>query len=102
MLGVGAVVKKAGRSSASAVRSKMAAARAIRSSSAAGRPRPSATRSSLRIDSTSSGVTRPPSASGVPWRIHCQIWQRAISAVAASSIRSKIATAPVPRSQASK
>ena len=30
---------------------------------------------------------------------HCQIWDREISAVAASSIRLKIATAPVPASQ---
>ena len=32
---------------------------------------------------------------------HCQIWEREISAVAASSIRLKMATAPSPRSQAS-
>ena len=44
-------------------------------------------------------MTTRPSDKVVPLRIHCQIWLRAISAVAASSIRLWIATAPCPRSQ---
>lgn len=36
------------------------------------------------------------------WRIHCHSWALEISAVAASSIRWLIGTAPIPRSHASK
>src|SRR4030066_3797 len=36
------------------------------------------------------------------WCTHCQTWERAISAVATSSIRLKIAAAPVPRSHDSR
>ena len=32
-------------------------------------------------------IDSAPSAVEIPWRIHCQIWAREISAVAASSIR---------------
>jgi hypothetical protein len=35
----------------------------------------------------------------LPWRIHCQIWAREISAVAASSIRLLMPAAPRPPSQ---
>ena len=54
--------------------------------------------------STQSRVTRrlpSPEASCAsdPALIHCQIWEREISAVAASSIRLWMAAAPLPRSQ---
>ena len=51
------------------------------------------------IRSTSSLVTGWPSARVTSLCSHCQTWDREISAVAASSIRLKIATAPVPASQ---
>src|SRR6266540_3787229 len=47
---------------------------------------------------TSSGVTAGPSASRTWLWTHCQTCERAISAVAASSIRLKMPTAAVPRS----
>ena len=42
-----------------------------------------------------------PFSKTTPALIHCQICEREISAVAASSIRLKMATAPRPRSHAS-
>ena len=48
-------------------------------------------------------VIRRTSVSSIrPWRSHCQICEREISAVAASSIRLLIATAPEPCSQAAR
>jgi hypothetical protein len=49
----------------------------------------------------SSAVAGRPLSKTTPALIHCQIWEREISAVAASSIRLKMATAPRPRSHAS-
>src|SRR5207249_2027249 len=40
-----------------------------------------------------------PDSSRAPEWIHCHTWERAISAVAVSSIRFEIVTAPAPRSQ---
>jgi hypothetical protein len=55
------------------------------------------------ICSTSSLVTTAPvSASSMPLWIHCQIWEREISAVAASSMRLWMATAPSPPIQAAR
>src|SRR5690349_180228 len=48
---------------------------------------------------TRSRVTKGPSSRVTLLCSHCQTWDRAISAVAASSIRLKIATAPLPPSQ---
>ena len=45
------------------------------------------------------GVTVRPSSSSTPWWTHCQICEREISAVAASSISELIAAAPRPVSQ---
>ena len=44
-------------------------------------------------------MTRVPSSSVTSLWIHCQVWDREISAVAASSIRLKMPTAPLPPSQ---
>src|SRR5580692_11462653 len=55
--------------------------------------------SSPMICSTSPTVTCWPSARITSLCSHCHTWDREISAVAASSIRLKIATAPVPASQ---
>ncbi len=52
--------------------------------------------------STTSFVTSGPSSRMTSPRIHCQTCDREISAVAASSIRLKIATAPLPPSQAAR
>ena len=52
--------------------------------------------------STTSLVTSGPSSRMTSLWIHCQICDREISAVAASSIRLKIATAPLPPSQAAR
>ncbi len=49
--------------------------------------------------STRSLVMTGPSARLTSLCSHCQTWEREISAVAASSIRLKIATAPLPASQ---
>jgi len=51
------------------------------------------------ISSTSGRVTLAPELSTTPLCSHCHTWDRAISAVAASSIRLNIATAPDPASQ---
>src|SRR5215470_14179933 len=51
------------------------------------------------ICSTSARVTCGPSSRVMSLCTHCQIWEREISAVAASSIRLKIATTPFPPSQ---
>src|SRR6266705_3442755 len=51
------------------------------------------------ICSTRALVTSGPSSRVMPLCTHCQICEREISAVAASSIRLKIATAPLPPSQ---
>ena len=51
---------------------------------------------------TRSSVTGSPASVRTPWRIHCQSCARAISAVAVSSIMLLMATAPDPRSQASR
>src|ERR1700750_1652791 len=51
------------------------------------------------IVSTRSLLALGPSSSRMSLCSHCQTWDRAISAVAASSIRLKMATAPLPASQ---
>jgi len=51
------------------------------------------------ICSTRPRVTCGPSSSAMSLCTHCQTWEREISAVAASSIRLKMATAPLPPSQ---
>ena len=58
--------------------------------------------SSDSIRRTNSGVIGVPSAVTTPLCTHCHTCDRLISAVAASSIRLKIATAPLPRSHASR
>ena len=74
------------RSSASATSSK--------TSRAVSKSGPSVAISSASISTTRSRLIRP-------WWIHCQTWEREISAVAASSMRLLIAAAPAPRSHAS-
>ena len=51
---------------------------------------------------TRSGVTVSPVSSTTSLAIHCQICEREISAVAASSISPLMATAPSPPSQAAR
>jgi hypothetical protein len=59
-----------------------------------------ASSSAAAMRCTTSRSTRVPPSSTTSLCSHCQTWERAISAVAASSIRLKIVTAPVPPSQA--
>src|SRR5699024_1747196 len=93
------VVKKLGSVSRNAASATTAAA------SSARLPPPGAAASSRlscsRISAAISRDTRPPPCDGVPLRIHRHTWYRAISAVAASPIRPKIAAAPVPRNHES-
>ena len=51
---------------------------------------------------SSTVILRPSSSTPRGCRIHCQIWVREISQVAASSIRLKMGTQPEPRSQLSR
>jgi hypothetical protein len=51
---------------------------------------------------TSSAVTTSPVSSRTPALIHCHTCERLISAVAASSIRPWMPTAPLPASQAAR
>jgi hypothetical protein len=60
-----------------------------------------AANSSSNSSRTHSRVISSPSSVMARVFTHCQIWDREISAVAASSMRLWIATAPLPRSQAS-